>query len=97
MADADTTSAIVQAAGFEDVSLTRSDIDIKIGDDVDGAMALVMALGPAGELIRLAGEEGERVRPQIEAALREALSEFDGPGGVYAPGVHLDRDGERRR
>jgi len=85
MADADTTSAIVQAAGFEHVSLTRSDIDIKIGDDVDGAMALVMALGPAGELIRLAGAEGERVRPQIEAALREALSEFDGPRGVYAP------------
>jgi ubiquinone/menaquinone biosynthesis C-methylase UbiE len=85
MADADTTSSIVQAAGFEQVSLTRCDIDIKIGDDVDGAMALVMALGPAGELIRLAGAEGERVRPQIEAALREALSEFDGPSGVYAP------------
>ena len=95
MADADTTSAIVQAAGFEHVSLTRSDIDIKIGDDVDGAMALVMALGPAGELIRLAGAEGERVRPQIEAALREALSEFDGPQRRLCAGVHLDRQRPR--
>jgi ubiquinone/menaquinone biosynthesis C-methylase UbiE len=85
MADADTTSSILVSAGFEDVSLTRSDIDIKIGDDVDAAMDLVTALGPAGEVIRLAGAEAERVRPQIEAALREGLSEFAGPNGVWAP------------
>jgi SAM-dependent methyltransferase len=85
MADADTTSSILVSAGFEDVSLTRSDIDIKIGDDVDAAMDLVTALGPAGEVIRLAGAEAERVRPQIEAALREGLSEFAGPEGVWAP------------
>jgi len=44
-----------------------------------------MALGPAGEVIRLAGDEAERIRPQIAAALREALAEFDGPDGVIAP------------
>ena len=59
-------------------------------------MALVMALGPAGELIRLAGAEGERVRPQIEAALREALSEFDGPRRRLGAGVHVDRCAARR-
>ena len=85
MADADTTSSILVSAGFEDVSLTRSDIEIKIGDDVEAAMDLVTALGPAGEVIRLAGAEAERVRPQIDTALREGLSEFSGPNGVWAP------------
>jgi len=85
MADADTTSAVLQAAGFEDVTFTRVDLDIKIGDDLDGALKLVTSLGPAGELIRLAEEEGERRRPLIEAALRDSLSEFERPDGVYAP------------
>jgi SAM-dependent methyltransferase len=85
MADADTTSSILLSAGFEDVTLTRCDLDIKIGDDIDGALQLVTGLGPAGELIRLAEEEGERMRPTIEAALREGLAEFEGPDGVTAP------------
>jgi ubiquinone/menaquinone biosynthesis C-methylase UbiE len=85
MADADTTSDILQGAGFEDVTFRRCDIPIRAGGDMDEAVALVMALGPAGEVIRLAGDEAERVRPQIEAALREALSEFEGPDGVVAP------------
>ena len=44
-----------------------------------------MALGPAGEVIRLAGEEAERIRPEIAAALREALADFERPDGVWAP------------
>ena len=85
MADADTTSGILQAAGFEEVSFTRVDLEIKIGADLDGALEFVMALGPAGELIRLAEEEGERRRPEIEAALRDSLAEYSRADGVYAP------------
>jgi hypothetical protein len=44
-----------------------------------------MALGPAGEVIRLAGDDAERIRPEIEAALREVLAEFEGADGVWAP------------
>jgi len=85
MANADTTSGILVSAGFEDVTFHRSDIDITIGTDLDRAVELMTALGPAGEVIRLAGEEAEKVRPQIEAALRDALSEFVHEGGVTAP------------
>jgi ubiquinone/menaquinone biosynthesis C-methylase UbiE len=84
MADADTTSQILANAGFEDIALHRSDLEFRIGDDLDEAVALTMALGPAGEVIRLAGDDAERVRPQITAALREALSEFAGGDGVRA-------------
>jgi ubiquinone/menaquinone biosynthesis C-methylase UbiE len=84
MADADTTSHILLNSGFEDVALRRCDIPIEIGVDLDQAVEFVMAIGPAGEVIRLAGDDAERIRPQIEAALREGLAEFVGPDGVSA-------------
>jgi SAM-dependent methyltransferase len=85
LADADTTSHILLNAGYEQVELRRCDIPIQIGADLEQAVEFVMALGPAGEVIRLAGDEAEKLRPQIEEALCEALTEFDGPAGVWAP------------
>jgi SAM-dependent methyltransferase len=84
MQDADVTSDILRGAGFEQISLRRCDRPIQIGADLDQAVEFAMALGPAGEVIRLAGEEAERLRPQIEAALREGLAEFERPEGVVA-------------
>jgi SAM-dependent methyltransferase len=84
MANADTTSDILLTAGFTEVELRRCDIPILIGRDLDHAVEFVTAIGPAGEVIRLAGDEAEKIRPQIEAALREALAEFEGPDGVVA-------------
>jgi hypothetical protein len=45
-----------------------------------------MALGPAGELIRLAGSQAERRHSSIVAALDAALAELQEPDGtVRAP------------
>jgi ubiquinone/menaquinone biosynthesis C-methylase UbiE len=85
MADADTVSDVVLRAGFEDVALRRCDIEIAIGRNLDEAVEFVMALGPAGEVIRLAGDAAERIRPQISAALHEALADLARPDGVWAP------------
>ena len=76
MAGADVTSGILVAAGFEEISLRRCDIPIKIGDDLEHAVAFATALGPAAEVIRLCGDEAEKIRPKIESELREALAEF---------------------
>jgi SAM-dependent methyltransferase len=84
MANADTTSDMLMHAGFEEITLRRHDIAYRMGDDLDAAIALVTAIGPAGELIRLAGADADRVRPEIEGALREAYSELEKPDGVYA-------------
>ncbi|MEA2475590.1 MAG: hypothetical protein QOE06_3505 [Thermoleophilaceae bacterium] len=81
MADADTVSAQLFAAGFEDVSLTRSDLDILMGLDMDEAVELVMALGPAGELLRMAGEDADGIRPKLAALIRDAFEGFVGPDG----------------
>jgi ubiquinone/menaquinone biosynthesis C-methylase UbiE len=85
MADADVTTQVLLNAGFEDVTLYRSDIDILMGHDLDQAIDLVMSIGPAGEVIRLAGDQAEALRPQIVAALAEVLDEFVGDDGVTAP------------
>jgi SAM-dependent methyltransferase len=83
MAGADVTSGILVAAGFEQISLRRCDIVVKIGDDLDRAVDLMMSIGPAGEIIRLSGDDAERIRPQLHAAISEALSDYVTPEGVF--------------
>jgi len=85
MADADTTSEILLLAGFTDISLQRCDIPITIGKDLEEALNLVMALGPAGEILRLAGDRAAHLHGQVEAALREGLAEFAIDGELLAP------------
>lgn len=84
MANADTTSGKLMAAGFEAISLRRSDLPYRIGADLDAAVALALAIGPAGEIMRLAGDDAVRLRPQIEAAVRQELSPLETPDGVMA-------------
>ena len=85
MANADTTSEILLSAGFEDVTLRRCDLPIGIGADLDEAIEMVMALGPAGEILRLAGERAAHLHGRVEAALREGLAEFTVDGTLRAP------------
>jgi ubiquinone/menaquinone biosynthesis C-methylase UbiE len=86
MAGPDMVSAILRGAGFERITFERHDCDLCMGRSFDEAIAFAMTLGPAGEIIRLAGEEGERLKPQIEAALREALAGFlRADGSVWGP------------
>jgi SAM-dependent methyltransferase len=85
MANADTVSEQLSIAGFEKISLRRCDLMMRIGDDLDHAVAFNMALGPAAELIRLSGDEAERIRPRLEREIREAITDFQtGPDGVEA-------------
>jgi ubiquinone/menaquinone biosynthesis C-methylase UbiE len=85
MANADTTSDVLIQAGFTGVALRRCDIPIVIGTDLEEALELVMALGPAGEILRLAGDRAAHLHGQVEAALREGLAEFAHEGELRAP------------
>jgi SAM-dependent methyltransferase len=85
MSGADLVSDMLLGAGYCDIVFERSDQDICIGRDVDEAVSFAMALGPAGEIIRLAGEEGERRKPEVEAALRETFEGFSRTDGIWAP------------
>jgi SAM-dependent methyltransferase len=85
MADADTTSEILMLAGFSEIVLRRCDIPITIGRDLEEALELVMALGPAGEILRLAGDHAAHLHGQVEASLRDGLAEFAVGGELLAP------------
>jgi hypothetical protein len=78
-------SAMMKAAGYEKIAFERFDADICIGRDLQEAVDFAMALGPAGEIIRLAGEAGERERPRVVGALRETLARYVRADGIWAP------------
>ena len=82
MANADTVAEQLTIAGFTDIGFERCDIPYRIGADVDEAISYNMAIGPAGEAIRLAGAQADAMRPQVESALRDALSPYTTADGV---------------
>jgi SAM-dependent methyltransferase len=84
MAGADTTTDILVHAGYRDIELHRCDRPIMVGHDIDEAMDLVMALGPAGEILRLAGDRAAHLHDKVRSALREGMSEFVRDGAVWA-------------
>jgi SAM-dependent methyltransferase len=86
MANADTTSDILVHAGFTDISLTRCDLDLMGGTNLDEALDLVMSIGPAGEILRLQGDRAAHLHGQVDAALREGMADFvRDDGQVWAP------------
>jgi len=85
MAGADTTTDVLLHAGYTDIALQRCDIPIVIGSDIDEAIDVVMAIGPAGEVLRLAGDRATHLHGAVRVALRDGLTEFEGPDGVRAP------------
>jgi ubiquinone/menaquinone biosynthesis C-methylase UbiE len=85
MAGADTTSDVLLHAGFTDIAFHRCDRPIVVGRDLDEAIEVVTALGPAGEILRLAGDDAAHLHDDIQAALRQGLGEYVGRFGVRAP------------
>ncbi len=85
MANADTVSEQLKIAGFEEIALQRCDLPMKVGKDLDQAVEFGMALGPAGEILRLWEDRVDEIRPEIAAKIRAAIADFEQPDGVYAP------------
>lgn len=85
MSGPDLVSGMLKSAGYEGIAFERFDADICIGRNLDEAIEFAMALGPAGEIIRLAAEEGQKRKPQVVAALRETLARYERPDGVWGP------------
>ena len=85
MAGADMVSSMLASAGYSGITFERFDTDICIGRDLEDAIEFAMALGPAGEIIRLAGAEGEKLMPTVAAALRQTLAPYVRDNGVWAP------------
>jgi hypothetical protein len=74
MADEQTVTAMMRAAGYEKIEFRRVDAPVLVGNDVTDAIAFQLAIGPAGEVFREAGVLAEEKRAEIEAALAEAIN-----------------------
>lgn len=82
MAGADTTSGILRAAGFEEITLRRCDLPILMGRDLEEAADLVLSIGPAGEILRLQGDRVAHLLPDIRAAMLAELESRRRPDGT---------------
>jgi SAM-dependent methyltransferase len=82
MANADTVTDVLRHAGYEDIRLARQDLPYKVGNDLDQAVSLNMAIGPGAEMLRMWGERVDDVRPKIAADLRAALADLVIDGGA---------------
>ncbi|MBS1843157.1 MAG: class I SAM-dependent methyltransferase [Actinobacteria bacterium] len=85
MANADTVSEQMAIAGFAAIELRRCDLPLTMGADLDGAVDLVMSIGPAGEVLRLWGDRADEIRPTITAEIRGVLEQYETEDGVVAP------------
>ena len=86
MSDEPTVQAMMTAAGYDEIEFRRVDAPVLVGADVADAIAFQLAIGPAGEVFREAGDEAEAKRERIEAALAEAISRQK----IAAEGIVMD-------
>lgn len=86
MADEAATRAKLAAAGFSNIAFKRIDEKVLVGRTVEEAIAFQLALGPAGETFREAGELGEKRRDEVEAALAEMFEKVE----TDAQGLWMD-------
>jgi hypothetical protein len=82
MSDPDTVRGIVEEAGFVNVELERIDVAVMVGRTIPEAVEFALMIGPAGELVREAGELGVERRPQVAADLAAAFERYLTPAGV---------------
>ena len=85
MQNADTVSTQLLAAGFAAPTFRRCDLPILVGHDVEQAIALATSLGPAGEILRLAGDRAAHLHGAVHEALLNGLAEFETADGLRAP------------
>jgi SAM-dependent methyltransferase len=83
MAGPDLVSAQLKAAGFEHICFERFDTAIRMASSVDEALDIAMALGPAGEVLRLAGDDADAKKPLIVASLTDLFKSMQRDDGIY--------------
>ena len=74
MANQESVTKMLEISGYENISFKRVDAPVLVGNTVEDAIGFQLALGPAGEVFREAGEEAETKRDEVETALAEAIA-----------------------
>jgi SAM-dependent methyltransferase len=85
MAGQEMVTKQLEIAGYDTIEFVRVDAPLMVGNSPDDAVGFQLALGPAGEVFREAGEEAESKRAEITAALTAELSQYETDEGVVLP------------
>ncbi|MEX0921836.1 MAG: methyltransferase domain-containing protein [Rhodovibrionaceae bacterium] len=85
MADSDTVTKQLEIAGYSEIEFERIDAPLLVGRTPDEAVEFQLAIGPAGEVYREAGELAERRHEEIVAALKSELARHETSEGIALP------------
>ena len=83
MADEDVVTAQMTAAGYSEIAFERVDAPVRMGDSIEDAIGFQLALGPAGEVYREAGDEAAARHDALVADLTKLLQPHVTDDGVY--------------
>jgi ubiquinone/menaquinone biosynthesis C-methylase UbiE len=83
MADTGVVTKQLEIAGYSDISFEQIDAEVFVGNDLDDAVAFQLAIGPAGEVYREAGELATQRHEEIAEALKAALVQHQRSDGVF--------------
>jgi SAM-dependent methyltransferase len=79
-ADPDRVRGILQTAGFAAINIDAFDVEVG-GADLDRTLALNLRIGPLGAALR----QNPALRDNVIDAVREAISVYVTPAGVFMP------------
>lgn len=83
MANEDVVTAQMKAAGYSDITFERVDAPVRMGDSIEDAIGFQLALGPAGEVYREAGDEAAAKHDALVTDLTKHLMPHVTDDGVY--------------
>ncbi len=82
MADQEMVTKQLEIAGYDEIRFERIDAPLMVGNTLDDAVNFQLAIGPAGEVYREAGDEALAKHGEIIAALESELSKHVTSDGV---------------
>jgi ubiquinone/menaquinone biosynthesis C-methylase UbiE len=85
MADQELVTAQMKASGFTDIVFERVDAPVRMGNNIEDAIGFQLALGPAGEVYREAGDKAAAKHDELVADLTRLLEPHIGDDGIYMP------------
>lgn len=83
MAEQEVVIAQMNASGFRDIAFERVDAPVRMGNSIEDAIGFQLALGPAGEIYREAGDKAPTKHDSLVTDLARLLKPHVTDDGVY--------------
>jgi ubiquinone/menaquinone biosynthesis C-methylase UbiE len=82
MANTEVVTKQLEIAGYKDIQFEQIDAQVFVGKDLDDAVAFQLAIGPAGEVYREAGQQAEQRHDEIAKRLKAEFAKYQRPNGI---------------